>query len=71
MLFRSVPESTIEDNNEAWIGDHCIAPKYVPGVLLSNRKSRVAEPRLYDVTVTILNEFSIPRGEGMIGQAIF
>jgi hypothetical protein len=30
-----------EDNTDEWRGDHCIAPRFVPGVLLSNRRRRV------------------------------
>ena len=32
-------------NNDAWIGDHCIAAEAVPGILVTNRKARVADPR--------------------------
>jgi len=52
-----VPKLLIEDNTQAWIGDHCIAASEVPGVLFSNRKFRVASPRLEDITVTIFREF--------------
>ena len=33
----AVPAETIEDNRDAWIGDHCIAARHVPGVLIANR----------------------------------
>ena len=29
---------TLEDNQKAWSGDHCVDPAFVPGVLFSNRK---------------------------------
>jgi len=67
----AVPAATVVDNTEAWIGDHCIAAKFVPGVLVSNRRSAVAEPQLYDVTATILKEFSIEPEPGMIGQPLY
>ena len=67
----AVPAETVVDNEEAWIGDHCVAPKFVPGVFLSNRKSPVSEPKLQDLPVTILNEFGLPPAEGMIGQPLF
>jgi hypothetical protein len=66
----AVPPAEIEDNREAWIGDHCIAAEEVPGVLLSNRKIRGA-PRLVDIPATILSEFGIPQSSGMIGQSVF
>ncbi|MBI3664773.1 MAG: alkaline phosphatase family protein [Acidobacteria bacterium] len=67
----AVPAAVIENNTEAWIGDHCIAAKYVPGVLFANRKARLADPQLYDVTVTILKEFGISPAGGMIGRPIY
>jgi predicted AlkP superfamily phosphohydrolase/phosphomutase len=66
-----VPEEIIEDNVEAWIGDHCIAEKYVPGALLSSRPMRAAHLRLYDVTATILAEFGVRPAPGMLGESIF
>ena len=67
----AVPSAIIVPNTDPWIGDHCIAPVYVPGVLLSNRRSRLPAPHLQDLTVTVLSEFGIPRAEGMIGQPIY
>jgi predicted AlkP superfamily phosphohydrolase/phosphomutase len=66
-----VPKETIEDNTEAWIGDHCMAADEVPGVLLSNRKVRLDDPQLYDITSTILAEFGIANTSGMIGHSVF
>ena len=67
----AVTEETIEDNHDAWIGDHCISPQFVPGVLLVNRHLRIAEPRLADLTVTILNLFGVDRSPGMPGRVVF
>ena len=67
----AVPAKTVEDNTEAWIGDHCVAAHIVPGVLLSNRRSRVSDPKLADLTVSLLAEFGIAPGQGMKGRAIF
>ena len=55
----AVPRETIEDNNDAWIGDHCIAARHVPGVLITDRRWRLADPKLADVTVEILREFGV------------
>jgi predicted AlkP superfamily phosphohydrolase/phosphomutase len=66
-----VPASLIDDNTDEWRGDHCIAPQFVPGVLLSNRKSKLADPHLYDLTVTLLSEFGISKPPEMIGQSIY
>ena len=58
-------------NKDAWVGDHCIAPKYVPGVLFSNKKSSISDPKLVDLTVTFLKEFGVEPSEGMIGRVLY
>ena len=67
----AVPRDAMEDNTQAWIGDHCMASELVPGVLFSNRPVRAAAPQLWDVTATILGEFGVPKANGMIGQSVF
>ena len=67
----AVPESLLEDNTDAWIGDHCINAADVPGVLLSNRTIRADHPRLKDLTVTILGLFGAGPGAGMDGKTVF
>jgi len=67
----AVPAETIVDNTDAWIGDHCVAPKFVPGVLLSNRKIALPDPALPDVTTTIYREFGLDSLEDMIGRPLF
>jgi bisphosphoglycerate-independent phosphoglycerate mutase (AlkP superfamily) len=60
----------VEDNRDAWIGDHCINAADVPGVLFSNSKLTVENPRLKDVTVTILHLFGISPAAGMTGHNV-
>jgi predicted AlkP superfamily phosphohydrolase/phosphomutase len=67
----AVPATVLADNTDAWMGDHCIAPDEVPGVLLSNRKVRASAPQLVDITATILNEFGVAKTTNMIGQSIY
>jgi predicted AlkP superfamily phosphohydrolase/phosphomutase len=67
----AVPMDLIEDNREEWRGDHCIAAELVPGVFVSNRAVRIADPRLADITVTLLAEFGVKPKEGMEGRALF
>jgi len=67
----AVPAEAVVDNEDAWIGDHCIAPQFVPGVLLTNRKTSQENPQLYDVTVTILREFGVAPTPEMIGRELF
>jgi predicted AlkP superfamily phosphohydrolase/phosphomutase len=65
------PPAILEDNTDAWIGDHCINPADVPGVLLSNRALRAERPSLKDVTVTVLGIFGVGAGPGMTGRNVF
>ncbi len=67
----AVPAKTVVANKDAWVGDHCIAPKYVPGVLFSNKKSSISDPKLVDLTVTFLKEFGVEPSEGMIGRVLY
>ncbi|HET9319283.1 MAG TPA: alkaline phosphatase family protein, partial [Bryobacteraceae bacterium] len=66
----SAPEPLVEDNKDAWMGDHCINAADVPGVLFSNRKLGAGDPQLKDVTVSILQLFGVGPGPGMSGRKI-
>lgn len=63
--------SVIRTNQDAWIGDHCMAADEVPGVLLGTRRPAVADPALRDLPVTILREFGLAPGDGMKGRALY
>ncbi len=58
----------IDDNNDAWIADHCVDPKVVPGVLFSNEKIEPKSPRLQDVTTAVLKRFGVEPQAGYHGQ---
>jgi predicted AlkP superfamily phosphohydrolase/phosphomutase len=65
------PPDVLEDNTNAWSGDHCMDFTKVPGVLLSNRKITMDAPALTDITPTILAEFGIAKSKEMKGQSVF
>src|SRR5205809_2219874 len=65
------PPEVLEDNTNAWSGDHCMDYTLVPGVLLSNRDIAAATPALTDIAPTILAEFGIAKPKDMMGQAVF
>ena len=67
----AVPTKVIENNTEEWRGDHCIDARFVPGVLIGNRKSRMEKPHLYDLTVALMNEYGVKPVPGMIGRNIY
>jgi predicted AlkP superfamily phosphohydrolase/phosphomutase len=66
-----IPTTLIEENEDEWRADHCIAAALVPGVFLSNRKSKLTNPWVGDVPVTLLHEFGVPPAKGMGGRSIF
>ena len=67
----AVPAMVVENNTEAWRADHCIDARFVPGVLIENRKSREEHPRLFDLTVSLMQDFNVGAGPGMIGHSIY
>ena len=67
----AVPGVMVEDNTGEWRADHCIDSRFVPGVLISNHKSRMADPHLYDLTVSLMQEFGVAPAPDMIGQMIY
>ena len=66
-----VPKNILEDNTQKWSGDHCMSPTVVPAILLSNKRSKIIDPKLQDLAPTILAEFGLPVPEDMIGQPLF
>ncbi len=66
----AVPKEVVEDNTQAWIGDHCMAAEVVPGVFLSNRSILRDAPDLVDVTATIFKQFGVTPSEKIKGQPI-
>jgi hypothetical protein len=65
-----VPSALISLNEQKWTGDHCVDPVHVPGIILSNRKIRIADPALHDVPVTALAGFGIEKSRDMTGRKI-
>ena len=70
-ILGAFPPDVLEDNTNAWSGDHCIDYTLVPGVLLSNRKMDMQTPALTDIAPTILAEFGIAKTKEMMGQSVF
>jgi predicted AlkP superfamily phosphohydrolase/phosphomutase len=66
-----IPPTVIEDNVDAWIGDHCINAADVPGVLFTSRQIRATDPKLQDITVSVLRLFGITAGSAMPGRSIY
>ena len=61
----------IEDNTDAWCGDHCVATELVPGVIFANQPLLLSDPGLEDVAPTILELFGVAVPEQMNGTSVF
>jgi len=66
----SVGRAIVEENRDEWIGDHCMDPRAVPGVLLETRRSRLADPDLKDLSASIPTLFGLP-AIGSTGRNIY
>ncbi len=65
------PLTLLEDNDDRWSGDHCIAHELVPGILVTNHKVAVSDPDLTDLAPTVLNLFGIDSPPQMTGRVLF
>ncbi len=65
------PKEIISKNESPWSGDHCIATREVPGVIISNRKIEKKDPALIDVGPTVLKIFGLPVPGHMDGRPLF
>ena len=70
-VLGSFPKQILRDNKQKWSGDHLMEAALVPGILLSNKEIKSENPALTDLAPTVLEEFGIPKQEGMIGHSIF
>jgi predicted AlkP superfamily phosphohydrolase/phosphomutase len=59
-----------EDNTKAWSGDHCIDPRIVPGILLSNYPINSDDPSLMDLAPTALEAFGVRAPAHMEGTSV-
>ncbi len=67
----TVTRDVIVPNLGKWTGDHCMDHRWVPGVLISNRKFDVQDPALIDVPVTIIRLFDVDPPTAMKGRNLF
>jgi predicted AlkP superfamily phosphohydrolase/phosphomutase len=67
----AVEPAVVQPNEDAWIGDHCVDPAAVPGVLFANRTSSIPDPELKDLAVTLLHLFGVAPEPAMTGRAIY
>lgn len=64
-----VTAEVFEDNTKAWGGDHCIDPKFVPGIFFCNRELDVDDPGIEDMAPTTLEWFGVKPPRHMDGKS--
>ncbi len=67
----TITRDVITPNLGKWTGDHCIDHRWVPGIVLTNRRLSVLDPSLLDMPVTILADFGVPAPVSMTGRNVF
>ena len=67
----AVSAEVFTDNTKSWSGDHCVDPRFVPGVFWCNRKINTAEPHLADIAPTALDLFGVEIPGYMQGDPLF
>jgi hypothetical protein len=55
----TVTDAVLEDNNKSWSGDHCINPRFVPGIFFSNHRIDRENPHIMDIAPTVLDLFGL------------
>ncbi len=65
-----VTDRVFEDNTKHWSGDHCVAPRLVPGVLFINRKIQSSTPHITDIAPTVLQLLGVDVPRYMKGKPL-
>jgi len=65
------PQGVVEDNDDAWIADHCIDPQEVPAVLFTTRAIHAKAPKLKDLPVSLLELYGIARPPQVTGRSVY
>jgi predicted AlkP superfamily phosphohydrolase/phosphomutase len=59
------------DNDDKWSGDHCIDPRAVPALFMSNRTVDKPDAKLADIAPTILAAFGLTPDDETEGSSLF
>jgi predicted AlkP superfamily phosphohydrolase/phosphomutase len=71
-LGGSPPGEIVYANMRKWSGDHCgFDYQTIPGLLITNRKLVVDDPRIIDIAPTVLKYFGIAVPKQMDGKPLF
>ena len=62
--------AVFSDNTKAWSGDHCVHPRFVPGVLFSNLKLNAGDANIIDMAPTALELLGVEKPRYMEGKSL-
>jgi len=65
-----VDDQILEDNTKSWSGDHCVNPRFVPGVIFCNQKITSDNPHIMDIAPTVLDLFGLDKPPYMDGKLL-
>lgn len=65
-----VTSTVLEDNVKSWSGDHCVNPRFVPGIFFSNFPVNSSTPRIMDIAPTVLELFGVDFPAYMDGKSL-
>ncbi|MEN8153586.1 MAG: alkaline phosphatase family protein [Acidobacteriota bacterium] len=63
-----VGDEIVSDNKRMWSGDHSFTRSFIPGIFFCNRKIKVKEPSIADISPTILSAFGIKKPSFIDGK---
>jgi predicted AlkP superfamily phosphohydrolase/phosphomutase len=67
----TLSKNVIQDNDQAWSADHCMAAEELPGVVFATKPIVHEAPALIDMAPTILEEFGLTPPRTMAGRSVF
>jgi predicted AlkP superfamily phosphohydrolase/phosphomutase len=71
-IVGGTPPRIIEPNMNRWSGDHSsVDPELTAGVLITNRKLMLANPRVLDIAPTVLKYFGVALPTDLDGRPVF
>ncbi|MGD8396047.1 MAG: alkaline phosphatase family protein [Candidatus Eiseniibacteriota bacterium] len=69
-VLGTYPREVVRFRKDKWAADHCIDPRHVPGVFLTNRPVAAGSPGIEDMAPTILRSFGVEPSGAMDGRDV-
>ncbi len=63
-----ISDTIVSDNTRMWSGDHSFTRSFIPGIFFCNKKVKVKQPSIADISPTILSAFGIKKPSFIDGK---